>query len=316
MRNTAVIVSALLLSVSLNAASEDSDGNVYLGFSLSSLALDSERVDGVPTRSPGHTSKIGRLLLGYQFNDRWSADLSFGTDFSDNVDTNQFAVNGYRFFGEKKWKPYISAGLSSFSIDDASVDQTEQIQAGLGISGDLTDKLELRVGYQHFFEFGDESYNDDAVTIGLNWHFRKPAAVAVAQSTPEPQPESVPKQKEVVDTFELLVQFDFDKSDIKSVFKQQFDEIAGVLQESPNITMTVEGHTCWIGTEEYNMGLSQRRADAVKAKFIQDYGISADRISIEGYGESRPIADNNTKAGRESNRRAIAVILRPRMVTE
>ena len=157
--------SVLLLSVSLNAASDDTDGNVYLGFGLSSLALDSERVDGVPTRSPGHTSKIGSLLLGYQFNDRWSADLSLGTDLSDNVDTNQFAVNGYRFFGEKKWKPYISAGLSSFSIDDASVDQTEQIQAGLGISGALTDKLELRVGYQHFFEFGDESYNDDAVTL-------------------------------------------------------------------------------------------------------------------------------------------------------
>jgi len=316
MRKSAVMFSVLLLSVSLNATSDDTDGNVYLGFGLSSLALDSERVEGVPTRSPGHTPKIGSLLLGYQFNDRWSLDLSLGTDLSNNVDTNQFAVNGYRFFGEKRWKPYISAGLSSFSIDDASVDQTEQFQAGLGISGALTDKLELRVGYQHFFEFGDESYNDDAVSVGLNWHFRKPRAEAVAQSTPEPQPESVPKQKEVVDTFELLVQFDFDKSDIKSVFKPQFDEIARVLQESPSISMTVEGHTCWIGTEEYNQGLSQRRADAVRAKFIQDYGISADRISIEGYGESRPIADNNTKAGRESNRRAIAVILRPRIVSE
>ena len=316
MKKFGVLICGLLLSVSLHAASNDTDGNVYLGFSLSSLALDSERVEGVPTRSPGHTPKLGNLLLGYQFNGRWSADLSFGTDMSNNVDTNQFSVNGYRFFGDKRWKPYVSAGLSSFSIDDASVDQTEQFQAGFGISGELTDKLELRVGYQHFFEFGDESYNDDAVSVGLNWHFRKPRAVALAKSTPEPQPESVPKQKEVVDSFELLVQFDFDKSDIKSVFKPQFDEIARVLQESPSISMTVEGHTCWIGTEEYNQGLSQRRADAVRARFIQDYGISADRISIEGYGESRPIADNNTKAGRESNRRAIAVILRPRIVSE
>ena len=316
MRKSAVMFSVLFLSVSLNAVADDTEGNVYIGFGLSSLALDSERVDGVPTRSPGHTPKIGSLLLGYQFNDRWSADLSLGTDLSDNVDTNQFAVNGYRFFGEKKWKPYVSAGLSSNSIDDASVDQTEQFQAGFGLSGALTDQLELRVGYQHFFEFGDESYNDDAVSIGLNWYFRKPRATAVAQSTPEPQPESVPKQKEVVDSFELLVQFDFDKSDIKSVFKQQFDEIARVLQESPTITMTVEGHTCWIGTEEYNLGLSKQRADAVKKKFVQDYGISADRIRTEGYGESRPVADNNTQTGRESNRRAIAVILRPRVISE
>jgi len=307
-------LSGLLLSASITVASADTDGNVYLGFSLSSLALDSGRVDGVPTRSPGHTPKIGNLLLGYQFNDRWSAGLSFGTDLSDNVDTNQFAINGYRFFGDKKWKPYVSAGLSSNSIDAALVDQTEQFQAGVGISGMLSEKLELRAAYQHYFEFGDESYDDDAVTVGLNWHFSKPSAAAVTQATP--QPESVPEKKEVIDTFELLVQFDFDKSNIKSVFKPQFDEIARVLQENPSISMTVEGHTCWIGTEEYNMGLSQRRSDAVKQKFIEEFGISADRIVVEGYGESRPVADNNTQAGREKNRRAIAVILKPRKVAE
>ena len=316
MRKLGVLLFGLLLSASINAASAETDGNVYLGFGLSSLALDSERVDGVPTRSPGHTPKIGSLLLGYQFNDKWAADLSFGTDLSDNVDTDQFAVNGYRFFGEKKWKPYISAGLSSFSIDDATVDQTEQFQAGLGLSGMLSDQIELRMAYQHFFEFGDESYNDDGVSIGLNWHFGKKPAAVVAQASPDAQPESVPKQKEVVDTYELLVQFDFDKADIKSVYKPQFDEIARVLKENPSISMTVEGHTCSIGTEEYNQDLSGRRANAVKNMFVQDYGISAGRMGIEGFGESRPVGDNQTQAGREKNRRAIAVILKPRIVTE
>jgi len=316
MRKLGVLLFGLLLSASINAASAETDGNVYLGFGLSSLALDSERVDGVPTRSPGHTPKIGSLLLGYQFNDKWAADLSFGTDLSDNVDTDQFAVNGYRFFGEKKWKPYISAGLSSFSIDDATVDQTEQFQAGLGLSGMLSDQIELRMAYQHFFEFGDESYNDDGVSIGLNWHFGKKPAAVVAQASPDAQPESVPKQKEVVDTYELLVQFDFDKADIKSVYKPQFDEIARVLKENPSISMTVEGHTCSIGTEEYNQDLSGRRANAVKNMFIQDYGISAGRMDTEGFGETRPVGDNQTQLGREKNRRAIAVILKPRIVTE
>jgi len=148
----------------------------------------------------------------------------------------------------------------------------------------------------------------------LNWHFRKPVTVVAA--APAPQPESVPQKKEVVDTFELLVQFDFDKSDIKSVYQPQFDDIARILKENPDISMTVEGHTCWIGTEQYNQGLSERRANAVKTRFIQEYGISADRITTEGYGETRPVADNNTRAGREKNRRAIAVILKPRIVTE
>ena len=87
------------------------------------------------------------------------------------------------------------------------MDRTEHLQAGLGLSGTLADNLELRLGYQHFFDFGDESYEDDAVTIGVNWHFGKVKTAAAAQ--PEAQPESVPVQKEVVDTYELLVQFDF-----------------------------------------------------------------------------------------------------------
>ena len=314
MKTFSILLSGLFLSTSLNVALAETEGNVYLGFGLSSLALDSERVVGVPTRSPSHTSKIGSILLGYQFNDNWAADIGLGTDISNNVDVNQFTINGYYFFGEKNWKPFVSAGLSSFGVDDAAVDRTEHLQAGLGISGTLSDSLELRLGYQHFFDFGDESYEDDAVTIGLNWHFGKAKTVAAAK--PEAQPESVPVKKEVVDTFELLVQFDFDKSDIKSVYKPQFEEIARVLKESPEVSMTVEGHTCSIGTEQYNQGLSERRSEAVKKMFIQDYGFSPDRISIEGYGETRPVADNNTQAGREKNRRAIAVILRPRTVEE
>jgi len=314
MRALGIVLSGLFLSTFLNSALADTEGNIYLGFGLSSLALDGERVPGVPTRSPGHTPKIGSLLLGYQFNDSWAADIGLGTDTSNNVDMNQFSINGYYFFGEKKWKPFVSAGLSSFGVDDATVDRTEHLQAGLGLSGTLSDNLELRLGYQHFFDFGDESYEDDGVTIGLNWHFGKAKTVAAVQ--PEPQPESVPKQKEVVDTFELLVQFDFDKSEIKSVYRPQFEEIARTLKESPDVSITIEGHTCLIGTEEYNQGLSERRSESVKTMLIQDYGFSSDRISVVGYGETRPIADNNTVEGRQRNRRAIAIILRPRTITE
>ena len=313
MRKFSILLCGLSLSASMNPASAETDGNLYLGVGATSLALDSERVPDVHTRSPGHSSKLGNLILGYQFNDRWSVDLGVGTDLSNNVDTNQVTVNGYRFFGEHKWKPFISAGFSGFSIDDAPEDQTEQFQAGLGVSGNLTDKLELRASYQLYSDVGEQVFHDDSVSVSLNWHFRKPQVVAAA---PAPQAESVPKQKEVIDTYELLVQFDFDKSDIKSVYKPQFDEIAKVLKDSPEISMTVEGHTCWIGTEKYNQGLSERRADAVRKMFIQDYGFAPERISIEGYGETRPVADNNTSTGREKNRRAIAVILKPRMVSE
>jgi len=317
MKQVGLLLSGILMSFFINAASAESNSNnsnVYVGFGFSSLALDSERVIDVPTRSPSHTPKIGSLFLGYQFNNRWSLDLTLGTDLSNNVNTDQISVNGYRFFGDKNWKPYLSAGVSSFGINDATVDQTEQIQVGFGLSGALSDNLELRVGYQHFFDLDDTSYNDDGVTVALNWHFRKPRTTTVTQAAP--QPESIPIKKEVTDTFELLVQFDFDKSDIKSTYEPQFDMIARVLKESPDKSMTVEGHTDYIGTEEYNQGLSVRRAEAVGKKFIQAYGIASGRISIKGYGETRPVADNNTAEGRTKNRRAIAVILMPGKAAE
>lgn len=314
MRKLGILLSGLFVSAFVHSVSAETEGNVYLGLGASSLALDNNRVIGVPTSSPGHSSKMFSAILGYQFDDRWSLDLTLGTDVGGEVNTDQALINVYRFFGLKQWKPYVSAGFSGFSVDNAVDDSTEQIQAGIGVSGALSHNLELRVGYQLLYDLGDESNYDKALGIALNWHFKKPTAVAVSQ--PAPEPESVPKQKEVVDTFELLVQFDFDKSDVKAVFGPQFEEIARVLKENPEISMTIEGHTCWIGTEEYNQGLSQRRADAVKDEFVQEYGIALNRITTVGFGETRPVADNNTLAGRQKNRRAIAVILRPRIVTE
>ncbi|MDH3282465.1 MAG: OmpA family protein, partial [Gammaproteobacteria bacterium] len=70
---------------------------------------------------------------------------------------------------------------------------------------------------------------------------------------------------------------------------------------------TVEGHCDWRASEEYNQRLSERRANAIKQKFVEDYGIDPGRISTVGYGELRPIASNETEEGMQRNRRAIAV---------
>ncbi|HSH40829.1 MAG TPA: OmpA family protein [Arenicellales bacterium] len=295
-------------------STDETKGHLYLGASATSLALDNDRVPGVPTSSPGHSSKLGGLLLGYQFDDYWAADLSIGTDMSDNVDVDAFAVNGYRYFGSGGWRPYVSAGLSSFSIDDAPDDSSEQAQAGFGLSGQLNRNLELRVGYQSFFTISGDSYQDNALGAALAWHFREPEPTPVAQT--EPQPETVAPEKEVVETVELRVQFDFDKSTIKSAYEPQFQDLADALAENPDKSITIEGHTCWIGTEEYNQGLSERRAASVKQKLVDDYGIDPARLDTVGYGESRPVADNNTLEGRRKNRRAIAVIMQTRTVTE
>jgi len=297
----------LVLLISLpGMSSADSEKHAYAGAALNLFKLDTDRG---PNIDDPVTGSIG---LGYQFNDEWATDLFLGTDLSGDTSINTALLNVYRFFGLKKWRPYVSLGIGSFSLDNVTEDPTEEIGAGFGVSTMLSDKMELRIGYQHYYDVGWESNNDDAIGLTLNWNFKKPKAVAAIQ----PEPESVPVQKEVVDTFELLVLFDFDKSSIKAAFEPQFQEIGQILTDNPDITMTIEGHTDWIGTDDYNQSLSERRANSVKQKFVEDFGISASRIDTIGFGEARPVADNNTSAGRQKNRRAISVILKPRIVTE
>jgi OOP family OmpA-OmpF porin len=97
------------------------------------------------------------------------------------------------------------------------------------------------------------------------------------------------------------VLFDFDSSVIKPEAAVVLEEAAGQLKQNQN-DVVVEGHTCSIGQEEYNMGLSERRANAVR-DFLVDQGIDGARLTAKGVGEAEPVADNTTQDGRERNRR-------------
>lgn len=80
------------------------------------------------------------------------------------------------------------------------------------------------------------------------------------------------------------------------------DRVAKALVEFPDIRVEVAGHTDSSGSDSYNLGLSQRRADAVKTYLIGK-GVAADRLTTKGYGETEPVADNKTEEGRARNRR-------------
>jgi len=98
------------------------------------------------------------------------------------------------------------------------------------------------------------------------------------------------------------VLFDFDKAIVKPEFYGLLDEVADVFVQNPSVRVRLEGHTCNIGTPEYNMGLSLRRAKAVM-NYLVNKGIAKERIYAEGFGLTRPIASNATKEGRALNRR-------------
>ncbi|MBU1396755.1 MAG: OmpA family protein [Gammaproteobacteria bacterium] len=121
-----------------------------------------------------------------------------------------------------------------------------------------------------------------------------PLAPAAAAAPPEPAPAM---------TLVLEgVNFDFDKAVIRPEGYAKLDQDVAALKEWGDVDVEVAGHTCSIGTEEYNLGLSLRRAEAVR-NYLVSKGISADRLTVRGYGESRPAVSNATREGRAQNRR-------------
>ena len=102
------------------------------------------------------------------------------------------------------------------------------------------------------------------------------------------------------------VLFDFDKTEIRPEAHPLLDEVVEILKKHEYIKLEIQGHTDSIGSEAYNLKLSQRRADVVR-DYLVSHGISPDRLVTKGYGESDPIASNETPEGRAKNRRVIFV---------
>lgn len=105
------------------------------------------------------------------------------------------------------------------------------------------------------------------------------------------------------------VRFDVDSDRIRSESATTLRAIGTMLQEHPDLRISIEGHTDADGDEAYNRELSERRAAAVRTYLIDDYGIKASRLESVGYGESQPVADNDTSEGKQQNRRVELVRL-------
>jgi outer membrane protein OmpA-like peptidoglycan-associated protein len=105
------------------------------------------------------------------------------------------------------------------------------------------------------------------------------------------------------------VLFDFNKATLKPGAREKLSKLAGILLAYPgNYKIEIEGHTDAIGSEEYNLKLSQERAQTVR-DYLTQANVSADRIvAVRGLGKSVPVADNNTEAGRQMNRRVELII--------
>jgi outer membrane protein OmpA-like peptidoglycan-associated protein len=123
-------------------------------------------------------------------------------------------------------------------------------------------------------------------------------APAPAYVAPVVAPQPAAPQKLVLEG----VNFDFDKATLRQEDVSDLDKNVEALKAWGDVNIEVAGHTDSMGSDAYNMKLSQRRAEAVR-NFLISRGVAADRLTAKGYGESQPVADNATEEGRFKNRR-------------
>jgi outer membrane protein OmpA-like peptidoglycan-associated protein len=103
--------------------------------------------------------------------------------------------------------------------------------------------------------------------------------------------------------------FDSGKAELRPEAGPELDSLVFFLQKYPAVTLGISGHTDDVGTEEYNLDLSERRARSVQ-DYLSNKGVPPARLRSRGFGESRPVAENSNEAGRQSNRRVECIVLK------
>jgi len=173
---------------------------------------------------------------------------------------------------------------------------------GAGTAGGLVNAYEKKRSEEHT---GAAAGGGAVVGAGLGTIIGHlicdPTEEAPPPPPPPPPPPSPPQKKHIELSADSY--FDFNKATLKPAGKERIDsEIIPPMKEHPELRALVEGHTDSIGSEAYNLRLSERRANAV-ADYMESQGISSSRITTKGWGKSKPVADNRTKEGRAKNRR-------------
>ncbi len=229
----------------------------------------------------------------------------------------------------------VGLGVETFSKHSYDNNDRMFVNYGAGLKYLLTDALALKLEARHAVKLNaasnDATQNNLLYTLGLAYSFggTSVATQTPAKTTPASTKAAVgdddgdgvannidecpntPKgvavdSKGCAVTIALHVNFNFDKADVLPQYETQIDQVANFMKKYPVYKVALEGYTDSIGSEAYNLKLSDKRSAAV-ANVLKNKGVEASRISTSGYGEAKPVADNKTKEGRAENRRVEAV---------
>lgn len=311
MKRINLILGAVALAVAGTSFAND---QWYLGATAGYYDLDSDRA----IRDDYRAATVG-LQAGKYITDNVAIELGYGAN-TGHDDFNVISLNALVWLGDdaSSWRPYLLGGFNQYDFDQTKnlrwnrEYNSNQVMLGLGVGTQFNGALEFRADIRGMADLEGIDAEEYGLQLSLNKLFGKksapapaPVAAPVVVAPVVAELESAPEPEVRTITVRLNVEFEFNNDTVLAIYGDQLDAIAAAMKAHQDIDLVLEGHSDSRGADDYNMSLSDRRAKAVKAKLVADYGIPAERVSAMGYGETQPIASNESDEGRARNRRVV-----------
>ena len=303
-----VLPLALLVSGAVNAAT---DNPFYAGARLGNSFYDIK--DSTNNIDLENKNLSGGVFAGYQITPWFAAEVGY-TNLGSATDKNsegKFTAQGADLVGKYSYaindKIDVFAKLGVFYYDwnakngATGSDNGFASTAGVGAEYYINNNVSTRVEYQYYKDVGGADIQFAGVSLAYHWG--APAPVVA--------PEVVYVDQVSVETIEelkLTLPFAFDSTTITAGDASKLAPFEARLNQYPDATITVVGHTDSKGSEAYNMKLSEKRAEAVAQALRTHLNVGEDRVLSEGRGELDPIAPNDTAEGRAENRRVDIIV--------
>lgn len=247
-----------------------------------------------------------------------------GVKGSGQTNAISIMLNGiYEFMPTSNWHPFLGAGIGTawLSYENTAPgynkvhgDEWKFAYQGIaGVAYDFNKNLAAKLQYRYFatagktnLKFAGETvkadyYSDHSILVGLTYKFNKPAPAPVAAAAPVAAPAPAPMAK----TFEVF--FDFDKYNITPAGQKVIDQAVASAKAGNATRIDLTGHTDTVGSDKYNLALSLKRANAVKAVMVKE-GIAADIISAKGVGKAGLLVPTPDGVREAQNRRVEILI--------
>lgn len=340
-RSLALAVSAVALAAATPALAQDQGPYIGLGGAYVIPEESDLDIDGAADAEVEFDNGWAAMVTGgYAWGNGLRTELEFGYRDTDVDSVSPGGLEGdgsvnalsamanvlYEFDFGIGLKPYLGAGIGI-----ARVEAEDVTAAGVGVTDDgdvswawqgiagaaygVSDNLDLTVDYRYFQApdvqlglagglEGDTDYTNHAIMVGLRYTFGAPPPpppAPVAAPEPAPQPEPVAQRPAARD---YLVFFEFDRANLTPEAQSVLNQAAASAGNQRPTVINVTGHADRAGSDDYNMRLSMRRADAV-AGYLESQGVPRSAMAVEAEGESQPLVPTADGVREPQNRRVM-----------